>query len=315
MMRLKKYDLKKLKNLTGLGDLSGFLILLLFLSACTKDQPEIPIKDTYAFLGHTYDWNSNGRRADPRIEQLPFDTYKGIMLGGDVCAEVTRDIETVAYIDAVFDLSNPLTFYALGNHDTRNGNLHYITNATQRRDFYVHYHDETVFMVLNCSYNHVDSLWAKCDAMQEQLDMILTTLDTMTSPNLFMLMHQVVWGYSEPDMDTQTHANDERSVHKFLCGNDTMSRFDMAIYPELKELRARGTDIYVISGDGGQRSKKYHYESPDGINFFISGINNSLNPDDTPPNLLPVVNFNPDSILLFQQDEIELSFDWKFVPL
>lgn len=303
-----------------INTLSCFFLLAIicFCISCKKDQIDNPINlnaNTFVFLGHTYDWNSNGTRVDPRIEQLPLSDYKGIMLGGDICSEVTREQTTVDYLDDLFDLKDHLTFYTLGNHDTRNGNLHYITDATQRRDFYTYYHDETLFMVLNCSYDFVDSLRNKCDEMQAQLDMIQGTLDTLSAPNLFILTHQVVWGTCEPDMETTAHANAEIGYYRFLCEGDFSTRFDAAIYPYLKTLKSSGTEVYVVSGDGGQRSKKYHYESPEGINFFISGINNSLKPENTPPALADVVNFNPDSILLFHQDEIDKSFDWEFVEL
>ncbi len=313
----KKITILNLLNVNKILFCLG-LSIICFFSSCKKDQPEGPNlnANTFIFLGHTYDWNDlAGTTVDPRIEQLPLSDYKGIMLGGDICAAVTRRQETIYHIDYLFDLKDHLTFYTLGNHDTSHGNLHYITDATQRPDFYTYYHDETLFMVLNCSYDYVDSLKNKCDRMQAQLDMIQQTLDTLTAPNLFILTHQVIWGICEPDMRSTENANAEVGYYRFLCNGGFSTRFDVAIYPYLKTLRSQGTDVFVVSGDGGQRSKKYHYESPDGINFFISGINNSLKPENTPLSLIDDINFNPDSVLLFHQDEFDHSFEWEFVEL
>ncbi len=84
-----------------------FLILILFfIASCTKDDPIeiIPtpenIINSYIFMGHTYASNNT---IDERLESFNFVPYEQIWLGGDICAETTKDYGTLVYLDGLFD--------------------------------------------------------------------------------------------------------------------------------------------------------------------------------------------------------------------
>ncbi|MBL4705614.1 MAG: hypothetical protein JKY54_13910, partial [Flavobacteriales bacterium] len=90
-----------------------------------SDFADEPGADTlyYLFMGHTYNAKPTGPRVDPRLVLLDKSGYSRLWLGGDICSEAFLEKSTVEHMDDVFDLGNPSTQYALGNHDVRNGNM------------------------------------------------------------------------------------------------------------------------------------------------------------------------------------------------
>ena len=110
----------KLIRLTVLFSL-GFLIISNNVFAQSQDLK-------YIFIGHCYQPNTAGDKVDYRLENFDFTDYEGIWLGGDVCSEALINYGTVQYIDSIFDLGNPETHWAMGNHDARNGNWEYISD-------------------------------------------------------------------------------------------------------------------------------------------------------------------------------------------
>ncbi|MDX1407611.1 MAG: hypothetical protein R3330_05740, partial [Saprospiraceae bacterium] len=126
---------------------------------------------------------------------------------------------------------------------------------------------------------------------------------------LVMVMHHVVWGDVEAAMNTYAAANANRPGFSFLCSSPY--RFASEIYPRLAGHAASGGQVYVISGDGGQYKKSYAYQSTDGVQFLITGINNSVDTTLFTPGR--PFNFDPDSILLLTNDHGQLSH--QFVRL
>ena len=291
------------------------LMLLLGFSACQTETAEPVENDVYIFLGHPYDWHASpsGTRIDTRLEALNFDQYTGVILGGDICSATTRDRSTVEYLDVIFDLSSPGTLWAVGNHDVRDGNTQWITEFTERPLNFVTIQNGVAWMVINTAMEEMVDLDDPCSYKDQQVKMIYNTLDTLSATDqLVMVMHHVVWGDVEPGMGANEAANALRSWYNFTC--DSVVRFHTEIYPRILEAANRGLKISVISGDGGQYAKKYSYTTVDGIRFFISGINNSV---DTlrvsPPRPF---NLAPDSVLLIHPPAIDREdLEFEFVDL
>ena len=175
---------------------------LLGLFACNKAEVvvDLPIeqKSEYLFLGHTY-FKSN--RIDPRLETIDYRGYKGIWLGGDLCAETTRERATLDYLDDIFDLNNENTHWAVGNHDVRNGNLDWIRTATGRDLFHAQTKDGITIATFDTNVGHVNGRDATCEERTEQANFLLNLIDTLqTSSHLVLLTHWVVWGEVEPDI-------------------------------------------------------------------------------------------------------------------
>jgi len=295
--------------------LAGILILQSCGTTIPKPTPAPAKNGIYLVLGHTYQWNSphDNNRIDHRLESVDFRKYEGILLGGDNCSETTKFEHTVDYVNDLFDLQNERTLWALGNHDARNGNSHWITERTQRPLFYTTYFDDVQWLVLNSPFEVDPDNPDPCQDMADQWALITTMLDTVQhAANLVLLMHYTVWGNVEPEgMRTDLYANVDKSRVNFVC--DSVKRFDTDIYPLLADVAERGIKILVISGDGGQKSKQYRYRSTEGIEFFITGINNSVDTLVYPPG--SEFNFNPDSVLQLKIDRATGLLEHEFVPL
>jgi len=288
---------------------------LLSIVACQKEDPitppPSPIKN-YLFLGHTYHWQ-DWSKVDPRLEQLNLDEYDQLWLGGDMTSETTKFKSHLEYLDDLFQLNAPTTLWAVGNHDTRNGNIDWIKEATGRNTFYSQHLDGITYLVID-HFLDKEELYGdqRCDLLQQQVDLIAAVTDTIQqSDHLVLLMHLVVWGSTESGMNTQPKANANLPGWKFLC--DGNSRFPELIYPLLKAAQSRGVQVSVISGDGGILSKGYHYQTIEGIDFFISGINNSLSEERRVD--YDYFNYNPDSVLIFQHDTRDGKLEWSFEEL
>ncbi|MEM6320994.1 MAG: hypothetical protein AAF960_25235 [Bacteroidota bacterium] len=293
---------------------SYFLLFLsLFFPSCEeKEVINLPVNSSnqYLFLGHTYD---GPNRVDARLERLDYSQYTGLWLGGDLCAETTRRQSTLDYLDALFDLGNEDTHWAVGNHDVRNGNLDRITEKTGRNLFYAQTKNDLTIIVLDTNMGHVSGRGASCEDRKEQADFIRRTLDTLpSSSHLVLLMHWVIWGETDANIPCRALANNCLSTFQFICG-DPSTRFPPFLYEKLVEIEQNGTDVIVVSGDGGIFTKKYEYQTKEGIDFLISGLYTSLDRNNPPANV--EVNLNPDSVLVFTHFPEERKLDWEFIRL
>ena len=264
------------------------------------------------FIGHTYNWEQSNT-IDPRLERLNFDHCDGLWLGGDMCSATTEERRVLDYLDDYLLISRRTTLWALGNHDTNKGNIHFITEKTKKPTFYSQNDNGLTFLVID-NFLDKEELYGDrtCELLQQQVDLIQSVTDTIQySSHLIMMMHMVTWGGSEPGMDTQNHANANAPWWRFTC--DDASRFHQIIYPMLRKVKERGIEVLILSGDGGANSKGYHFEAMNGIHFFISGINNSIAKDRWKD--LPQFNFEPDSVLLFEHRPNARTLEWKFKEL
>lgn len=290
------------------------LAILLFNFLSCKKEVEVKTpsaeKDQYIFLGHIYNKND---KVDPRLETIDYQSYKGVWLGGDLCAETTRKRSTIDYLDELFDLDSEDTHWAVGNHDVRNGNLDWITTATGRDLFYSNTKDGLTIAVIDNNVGHVKGRDASCEERIAQGEFLYNLLDTIEhSSHLIILMHWVIWGETEEGMICKGTANNCLSTFQFLCGG-AESKFPPFLYEKLVAVEERGVEVLLLSGDGGIFSKQYHYETKEGIDFFISGIFSTLDRANPPASV--VVNLNPDSVLLFNHEVATQQLTWEFANL
>ena len=252
----------------------------------------------YLFLGHTYDHSRADNLVDARIEKLNLQAYDELWLGGDLCSATTKVKSTLAYLDDLFDLASSCTMWAVGNHDIRNGNTQWITEKTQRPLHYVQQGSGITRIVINSTIK--DSILDNsCSHIDGQVNMIKNVCDTIsTSSHLILLMHYVLWLNCEPDMQAGSAENADASWLSLRC--DDGNQFQHVLYPDLIKVQDRGIQVIVISGDSGQYGKKYEYVAPSGIQFFMSGINNSF--DMSNEVLVDRYNTNPDSVLIFEHN-------------
>lgn len=292
------------------------LLLSTILSfSCTRDveapTQTLPGKHDYIFLGHTYRWGqSDPPNVDKRIEQLDYSKYDGIWLGGDIVHTILH-ANTLDYLDNIFDIDHEDTHWSLGNHEVRDGNLELIKSKTNKDDFYITTKNNISILVLNTptlSDTYIDD----CNAQTAQFALINNVLDTLSiSDHLVILSHYAMWGDVESGANSVgTIANSDQRWNDFLC--DERTRFHEVVYPKLVNIKNQGIDVFIVAGDGGQKSKGNSYISEDGIHLIVSGINNSISIEDAER-----LNFNtnPDSVLIFHQDMNIGTLVYEFVQL
>jgi 3',5'-cyclic AMP phosphodiesterase CpdA len=177
------------------------------------------------------------------------------------------DYSTVQYIDSLFDLGNPETHWALGNHDARNGNWEWYEEFTGRESFYTYSSHGITRVVMNTNLVPTD-----CEKMNAQYHMILDACDTIQSGNtLILLMHHGIWislpGCPQPWSYAQSNL-------KYWNSNcyDVTSGFKESIYPKLVEAHNRGVKVIGVLGDMGVSDKSIDFKSSDGIHFLGCGL-------------------------------------------
>ncbi|MEL7221385.1 MAG: hypothetical protein AAGJ93_08715 [Bacteroidota bacterium] len=289
---------------------SVHLVLILLLISCqTQDKPLE--ENTYLFLGHPYDWQSENR-IDPRLELLDFSRFKGIWLGGDICARTTKDAATLVYLDSLFDLKSSTTHWSWGNHDLVEGEEQRLLTATGKEDYYTTYLDGMQLIVLNTNllwHHEWSPAQEACERKQAQVDWLQQILDTVhTASHLILLHHH---GLLNEFKDTTAQwGNLETSPVRYNCEID--SDFTALFYPQLTQIRERGIPVIMISGDVGMLRKRYDLTTPHSIHLLGSGINNSLDMAYAPDY---VTNFNPDSVLIIKHQPATEQLNWSFVRL
>lgn len=264
-------------------------------------------KSTYRFLfiGHAYDWeNHKGDFVDPRLAQIKTLDYDGFWLGGDVCAETSLKPQTLDRLDELFDLKNPNTHFAQGNHDYRGANHDLYYHATGRPDFYTSSFKNLVVSVLNSNLNSSD-----CESLNAQFRMLEEVTDTIQDASHYVLMmHQQIF----PELDGMEGfvSNVYFKNYTVNC-HDANSNFEDDIYPRLVALEKKGIEVVVLVGDTGWK-KGTETKTDSGVDFISSGINNShFRLERT----LPLTELEADRVLSFELNPSTRSLTWEFVEL
>ncbi|MBI9037951.1 MAG: hypothetical protein JEY97_07450 [Bacteroidales bacterium] len=289
---------------------SLFLILIVFLiSSCTKDDPNeiIPIPEniinSYIFMGHTYASNTT---IDERLESFNFTPFQQIWLGGDICAETTKDFSTLIYLDGIFDLGNSNTHWTLGNHDVRNGNIDWVVDVTEKETFHAQFFNNITLLVLNTNLNYggVD-----CGKINAQFELIKDVCDTIQkSSHLIVLTHNVVWANIDDEMMVEEYANTVNSSILFRCSPD--QNFKESVFPLFENVMKKEIQVIFIAGDFGQNATSYEFITENGMVFLGSGI-----ASDVPYNEQFPTWGLPDKVLVLDHDTLNQGISWQFLDL
>lgn len=278
--------------------LRAVLLILFWIPLLATGQAQDTLR--YLFMGHIYKFNTAGNKIDPRVEQLDMSGFQGIWLGGDVCSEATLLYSTIQYIDSIFDLGSPTTYWTLGNHDARNGNYEWLKEFSGRDTYFTHYHQGITAIVMNTNLVPTD-----CENVEKQYKIIMDVCDTIqSSSHLVLIMHHGIWR-GVPDLpNPATYAQSDFVYWNANCDSPG-STFVNAVYPSLVEVKNRGIEVICILGDmGGQH---FLMDSQDGIHFMGVGLNES--PQDEvlifdyalPARTMTWQFHNLDSLLISQQ--------------
>jgi hypothetical protein len=273
---------------------SIIIILIFFQITLCYSQNEWPLKDTlhYLFMGHIYEYNTAGDKVDHRVEQMDKTGYDGIWLGGDVCSEALLKYSTVRYIDSLFDLGDPMTFWTLGNHDVRNGNFEWLKEFTGRETYYAHYQNGITIIIMNTNL-----IPTNCEDMDNQFQIITNVCDTIThSSHLFLIMHHGIWRGVPNLPNPATYAQSDLIYWNSNC-DSVNSTFVNSIYPMLLDVKNRGIEVICILGDMG--SQHFNMDSEDGVHFMGCGLHNS----------------SVDEVLIFEHIVPNRTITWGFYNL
>ena len=255
---------------------SKLFVVTLFLATGLTVTAQDSIQ--YLFIGHCYQINTVGNKVDYRIEQLDKTPYSGIWLGGDVCSETMANYSTVQYVDSLFDLGNPETHWALGNHDARDGNWEWYTEFTGRKTWYAYSSHQITRIIMNTNLLPVN-----CEWLNDEYNMICNVCDTISqSKYLILLMHHGIWRNVPGLPAPASYAQSDLVYWNANC-DSVDTPFNKTIYPKLLAVKNRGIEVICVLGDMGAGAKKFEMDSDDGIHFLGCGLyhnesdNNVLN--------------------------------------
>jgi hypothetical protein len=246
------------------------------------------------FVPHPRSEDQAHQSVYPAIAEIDFAKYDVRMLGGDITYSTSKDSETLAYCDNLFNIRSPNTLWSLGNHDVQSGHRDLIKKFTGRESYYSYSRDGITFIVLDTELdaNSFSSTFIEGN----QLQMVKDVCDTITdSRYLILLHHRFMWminnDYFKP-MLTDSIAASSRSM-------DT-TNFYSDIYPLLQKVKSKGMQVLVFGGDKSKINVAYSPE--DSITFYAARL-----AADIPDNINNVI------VLNYSLQNKELTCD--FVPL
>ncbi len=281
----------------------SFFSLCVFLLTVSAAVAQDSIQ--YLFIGHCYQINTLDNTVDPRIEQLDKTPYKGIWLGGDVCSETMLNYSGIRYVDSLFNLGNPETHWALGNHDARDGNWEWYTEFTGRKTWYAYSSHLITRIVMNTNLLPVN-----CEWLDDEYQMICNVCDTISqSKYLILLMHHGIW-HNVPGLPPPaTYAQSDLKYWNANC-DSVDTPFNKTIYPKLLAVKNRGIEVICVLGDMGAGPKKFEMDSEDGIHFLGCGLFRNQ-PDN---NVLIFTYYPQNQILKWQFHNLDSLLNQQALP-
>lgn len=287
-----------------------------------KDQEKVYLKHdcvaslpgvkTYFYAGHTYRSHSENR-VDKRLEWINLECYDQLWLGGDICAETTRDRKTLRYLDSLFNLSDSGNMWSLGNHDVRNGHIEWIEETTGKNDFDATFVNGITLATINTNFEIMYDETKQCEEGQLQYDFLTNVLDTLTNQtsHFILMSHHILWD-ERIDGDYWTYANTFKDYWRFTC--DTTTSFYDSIYRRLISLEQKGIEVICLAGDAGLGPEKNQGTSgskitKDGIQLIATGLVNSRFKKETRDTI------DNDRVLLFTHDISSRNLSWKLHDL
>ncbi len=267
----------------------GIIVTLIFSSCSNKKVEEELEVAHYLHLSHTR--TNTNPLLDATVEKLDFGNYEMLWLGGDLAQLTSADDSTMQHVDRLFDLSNPTTLWALGNHDY--SNLERVKKFTGKPNYYSYHKNGITVVVLDTQ----DSL---SNIVGEQKAFLYGILDSLkNSSHLVVLHHKLIWMYNYAELEQKAKSISNAEIGDCsYCINP--NPFHSEIYPKLVELKKKGVEVLCIGGDIGFNAKQFEFETEEGIYFLASGIH---------------ANNSGNKALLFSHNLHKRQLTWEFVPL
>ena len=262
-------------------------ILLIILNSCQQSESV-----SYLAISHTRQTETNNpRKVLEVVEEIPFEKYDALLLGGDLVLESTKDEAQLKYLSKLFNLESPNTMWAMGNHDYRDHPA-LVKSFTKRSTFYAHQKEETTFLVLD---TQLDS----CNITGDQLTLFQKTIRNLSKgDHLIILHHKLIWMPDHPVLDSKIHAITNSMVGD--CFHCLMkNNFYKDIYPALVQLEQNGIEVILVGGDIGIKVNQFEYQTDEGVVFLATGLEDGK---------------SDNQVLIFTYEKGK-SVNWRFEPL
>ncbi len=159
---------------------------------------------------------------------------------------------------------------------------------------------DAISVLVLCTLVEHDMLRDSCQWKKRQGDFLHQQLDQLTMDTnkqaVVIFTHNTVWSSCEPEFaDMGRIGNQASAWMNFYC--DRPSVFRSEYFPKIKKLKESGKHVIFVAGDGGQYDKTFYHKSALDIEYYVTGINNTVLESNN-RELKERFNTNPDSILL-----------------
>lgn len=244
-----------------------FLILFIsifILMGCEVEKK--PDGFQYIHIAHTRIRDTINQKLDPRVEQIDFNKFDMVLLGGDLTEDTSEEFETLEYLDGILDLSNQNVLWSMGNHD--NTNLDLVERITKRPIYYSNHKNGITYIVLN-SHGELD--W-QCDISDPQLELINNVTDTISeSSHLVVMTHKLLWLLGHPEMEEHVG---KKGYFSWTCNYGVVpNNWNKEVLPKLRMVQKKGVQVICLAGDIGNAAKEFEEHTTDGLIYLASGIN------------------------------------------
>lgn len=237
------------------------LIYLLFFNWNCKNFLNSENTKTYLHLSHTR--TEADDTMDSVTVKIDYTKYDMLWLGGDLTYYTSKKIETLSYVDSIYNVENANTLWSLGNHDYDDKLS--LQKITKRPPYYSYHKNGITFLVLDTQ----DSLSNMVGSQKELFQNVTDTLSE--SSHLVILHHKLIWLYGNPIFESQIPTVSNAGLGDcFVCLNP--NNFYTELYPRLVRIKEKGIEVLCIGGDIGTKIKEFEYLTPQGIHFLASGI-------------------------------------------
>lgn len=244
-----------------------FSLGTLFFMSCEVKVPKEDVQKTYTYLhlSHTRIKDTLEQRVDPRVEEIDFEQFDLLMLGGDLTYDASAKKETLNYLDTLFNLSDEDVLWSIGNHD--DSNREYIKETTKRPTSYAYHKNGITFLVLD-TQNEID--W-KCNLDETQVKLIEQVADTISSSShLIVLTHNLLWLLGHPELRAHT---DMENLFNWTSNKGVWeSNWKEKVLPRLQDVYWKGIEVICLAGDIGNSARTFEFFAADGITYLASGI-------------------------------------------
>jgi hypothetical protein len=235
-----------------------FLISDVFLVLAQQDTAR------YIFMGHTRDDDREHEYLLKTVELIDYSKYDLILLGGDLTWNTSAERNTLQYCDSVFNLGDANTHLAAGNHDL--DNISDLLEFTGKSRYYAFSKNNITFLIL-------DTEVSVPDFKGEQLEMIRNVTDTIEkSDYLVLIHHRIIWMIGVPEL--------AYLLDSVAASTKNLSRSDFYtdVYPLLRKVKNKGTQVLCLAGDRTDVNIRYMPE--DSITFLASGMRGTVSDED-----------------------------------